>query len=98
MESSRLRDVWNCDEVAYGIARSAYKALFLRLDSIQCSALIPFRLTTDSIPQQVADDIHASGVMRTQYFKSKQKNVKMSFLSIAKAMGKMELMSFCASW
>ena len=38
---------------AYGITEGA----FLRLDSIQCSALIPYSLKRDSMPQQVADDI-----------------------------------------
>ena len=35
MESMRSRIVWNCNEVAYGIARSSYCAIIMRLDSIQ---------------------------------------------------------------
>ncbi len=35
----------------------------------------------DDIPQEIADDIHAYGVMRTRQFKPKQKGFKISFLS-----------------
>ena len=35
------RVVWNCDEVAHGIARSAYRIQFLRLDAIHGVAVIP---------------------------------------------------------
>ena len=37
------RVVWNCDEVAHGIARSAYRINLLRLDAIHGVAAIPFR-------------------------------------------------------
>ena len=43
MESTRPRVVWNCDAVAHGIARSAYKIKFLQLDAIHGVAMIPFR-------------------------------------------------------
>ena len=33
--------VWNPDEVAHGIARSAYRIKFLRLDAIHGVAVIP---------------------------------------------------------
>ena len=58
------RVVWNCDEVAHGIARSAYQS--------SCSfGLMPYitswwfhtALRANSIPQQVADSIHAFGVI-----------------------------------
>ena len=35
------RVVWNCDEVAHGIARSAYRIKPLRLDAIHGVAVIP---------------------------------------------------------
>ncbi|MBO5737016.1 MAG: hypothetical protein J6S04_04325, partial [Clostridia bacterium] len=35
------RVVWNPDEVAHGIARSAYRIKFLRLDAINGVAVIP---------------------------------------------------------
>ena len=37
------RVVWNPDEVAHGIARSAYRIKLLRLDAIHGVAVIPFR-------------------------------------------------------
>ena len=37
------RVVWNYDEVAHGIARSAYRIKLLRLDAIHGVAVIPFR-------------------------------------------------------
>ena len=37
------RVVWNCDEVAHGIARSAYRIKLLRLDAIHGVAVFPFR-------------------------------------------------------
>ena len=36
------RVVWNPDEVAHGIARSAYRIKFLRLDAIHGVAVIPY--------------------------------------------------------
>ena len=36
------RVVWNPDEVAHGIARSAYRIKLLRLDAIHGVAVIPF--------------------------------------------------------
>ena len=52
MESTRPRVVWNCDEVAHGIARSAYRMKLLRLDDI---------------PQQVAESAHTYRCDRAQW-------------------------------
>ena len=63
--------VWHqCACALYGIAEGGWHHaqacifLYLRLDSIQLCELIPFaRVASNSIPQQVADYMHAFGVI-----------------------------------